>query len=78
MKTFKSSDLTHNRAAVFKEAEKDGVIIQLCRTNGDVIQEFVLLPKLYRVGESSTESGGCFADLLNDCAEAIGDVISEI
>jgi len=42
MKTFKSSDLTHKRAEVFKEAEKGGVIIQQCRTNGDVINEFVL------------------------------------
>lgn len=45
MKSFKSSDLTHKRAEVFKEAEKDGVIIQLCRTNGDVIQEFILSTK---------------------------------
>ena len=45
MKTFKSSDLTHKRAEVFKEAEKGGVIVQQCRTNGDVIQELVLMPK---------------------------------
>ena len=45
MKTYKSSDLTNNkRAEVFREAEANGVIIQQCRTNGEVIIEFVMLP----------------------------------
>ena len=44
MKTYKSADLTHKRAEVFREAETNGVIIQQCRTNGEVIQEFVLIP----------------------------------
>ena len=43
MKTYKSSDLTHKRAEVLKEAKANGVIIQECNTNGDVRQEFVLL-----------------------------------
>lgn len=42
MKTFNSSDLTHNRAEVFKEARKAPVIINQCRTNGDIIEMFVL------------------------------------
>ena len=45
MKTFKSSDLTNKRAEVFREAEKNGVIIQQCRTNGEVISELVLVNK---------------------------------
>ena len=44
MKTFKSSELTNKRAEVLREAEKNGVIIQQCRTNGDVISELVLIP----------------------------------
>ncbi len=42
MKTYKSSDLTHKRAEVMREAELNGVIIQECRTNGEVVKEFVL------------------------------------
>ena len=45
MKTYKSSDLTHKRAKVFEEAEKNGVIIQVRKTNGDVMKEFVLCTK---------------------------------
>lgn len=42
MKTYKSSDLTHKRAEVLKEAKANGVIIQQLETNGEVRQEFVL------------------------------------
>ncbi len=45
MKTYKSSALTHNRAEVMREAEKGGAIIQECRTNGEVVKEFVLVEK---------------------------------
>ena len=45
MKTFKSSDLTHKRAEVLKEAKANGVIIQECNTNGDVRCELVLCTK---------------------------------
>ena len=45
MKTYKSSDLTHKRAEVLKEAKANGVIIQQLETNGVVRQEFVLLRK---------------------------------
>ena len=48
MKTYKSSDLTNKRAEVFREAEKNGVIIQQCRTNGDVISELVLIPNSWK------------------------------
>lgn len=43
MKTYKSSDLTHKRAEVLKEAAKNGAIIQQLETNGQVRKEFVLL-----------------------------------
>ena len=33
------------RADIFNEAEKDGVIIQDCNTNGDVRREFILVNK---------------------------------
>ena len=45
MKTFKSSDLSHNRAEVMREAELNGVIIQERRTNGDVVKEYYLVTK---------------------------------
>ncbi|MCP4265052.1 MAG: hypothetical protein GY777_05665 [Candidatus Brocadiaceae bacterium] len=45
MKKYKSSDLTHKRAEVMREAENSGVIIQECRTNGEVVQELVLAGK---------------------------------
>lgn len=45
MKTYKSSNLTHKRAEVLKEAKESGVIIQECNTNGDVRQEYVILTR---------------------------------
>ena len=46
MKTYKSSDLTNKkRAEVFREAELNGVIIQKCRTNGEVISELVMVSR---------------------------------
>ena len=45
MKTYKSSTLTHHRAEVMREAENNSVIIQECRTNGEVIKEFVIVAK---------------------------------
>lgn len=42
MKTYKSSDLTHKRAEVLKEAKANGVIVQQLETNGEVRQEFVI------------------------------------
>jgi len=44
MKTYKSSDLTHKRAEVLKEAKANGVIIQQLETNGEVRQEYLLHP----------------------------------
>ena len=43
MKKYKSSDLTHKRAEVLKEAKVNGVIIQECNTNGDVRCEYLLI-----------------------------------
>ena len=42
MKTYKSSDLTHKRAAVLKAAREEGVIIEERRSNGEVINEYTL------------------------------------
>ena len=42
MKTFKSSDLSHNRADVLKAAREGGVIIEERRSNGEVIAKYVL------------------------------------
>ena len=45
MKKYKSSDLVHKRAEVMQEALDNGVIIQLCKTNGDVVDELVMKKK---------------------------------
>ena len=44
MKTYKSSDLTHKRSEVLREARANGVIIEERNTNGDVRQEFIIYP----------------------------------
>lgn len=43
MKRFKASDLTHNRAEVMKEAKVNGVIIECRNTNGEVVDELVMV-----------------------------------
>ncbi len=43
MKKYKSSELTHKRAEVLKEAKANGVIIQECNTNGEVRCEYVII-----------------------------------
>ncbi|QDP67555.1 MAG: hypothetical protein Unbinned5350contig1004_62 [Prokaryotic dsDNA virus sp.] len=45
MKTYKSSDLTHKRAEVLREAKLNGVIIQERNTNGEVRCEYVIISK---------------------------------
>lgn len=45
MKKFKSSDLTHNRAEVLKEARENGCIIEERNTNGDVRSEYIIIKK---------------------------------
>ena len=42
MMVYKSSDLTHKRAEVLKEARNAPVIINQCRSNGDILDVFVL------------------------------------
>lgn len=42
MNTYKSSDLTHNRAKVLRDAKVDGAIIQQLETNGNLRCEFIL------------------------------------
>lgn len=43
MKAFKASQLASKPAEIFAEARKEGAIIQQCRTNGEVIEEFVMI-----------------------------------
>ena len=45
MNIYKSSDLTHKRAEVMREAEKHGVVVQMLETNGKVRKEFVMMSK---------------------------------
>jgi hypothetical protein len=43
MKTFKASHLVKKPAEVFAEARLNGAIIQQCRTNGEIVEEFLLI-----------------------------------
>ena len=43
MKTFNASDMAHKRTEIFNAAREDGVIIQKKNTNGDVLEEFVMI-----------------------------------
>ena len=42
MKTYKSSDLTHKRAEVLREAKANGVIVEERNTNGEVRGRYVI------------------------------------
>ena len=50
MKRYKSSDLTNKRAEVIKEARDKGVIIECRNTNGEVVDELIIMAKsdIYR------------------------------
>jgi hypothetical protein len=43
MKTFNSSDLAHKRTEIFEAAKADGAILQRKNTNGEVLEEFVIV-----------------------------------
>ena len=43
MKTYKSSDLTHKRAEVFKAAREGAVVIEERRSNGEGIETYCLV-----------------------------------
>lgn len=43
MKAFKASQLASKPAEIFAEARKEGAIIQQCRTNGEVVEEFAII-----------------------------------
>lgn len=45
MKTFKASDFARSPEKVYEEALINGAIIQQCRTNGEVKEEFILIKK---------------------------------
>lgn len=44
MKTFKASDFARSPEKVYDEARLNGAIIQKCSTNGEVKEEFAILP----------------------------------
>lgn len=46
MKTFNASDLAHKRTEIFEAAKDEGAILQKKNTNGDVLEEFVLMVKM--------------------------------
>ena len=64
MKVYKSSDLTHKRAEVLEEAEANGVIIQQLKTNGTVIQEFLL------IADKPLRDSGHSIQMVRDMTEA--------
>jgi hypothetical protein len=43
MKTFNASDLAHKRTEIFEAAKSGGAILQRKNTNGDVLDEFVMI-----------------------------------
>tara|TARA_R110000824_G_scaffold395615_1_gene596430 strand:- start:92 stop:274 length:183 start_codon:yes stop_codon:yes gene_type:complete len=45
MKTFNASQLSHARREIFEAARDDGATIQVKNTNGEVLEEFVMVCK---------------------------------
>ena len=45
MKTFNASQLSHDRREILTAARDEGAIIQSKNTNGEVLEEFVMVPK---------------------------------
>ena len=74
MKTYKSSDLTHKRAEVMREAEKNDVIIQERRTNGEVTKEFVILPTIHNILTLNRSCGDVEMFHVDDNLLADGDL----
>jgi hypothetical protein len=56
MKTFNASDMAHKRTEIFEAAKSGGAIIQKKNTNGEVLEEFVMIrnngPAIYALGDS--------------------------
>lgn len=45
MKTFNASDMAHKRSEILEAARQDGAVIQRKNTNGEVLEEFILVRK---------------------------------
>jgi phage terminase small subunit len=45
MKVFNASDMAHKRTEIFEAARDDGAILQKKNTNGEVLEEFVMVPR---------------------------------
>ena len=59
MKTFNASDLAHKRTEIFEAAKDEGAILQKKNTNGEVLEEFIMISnnsesiwELYQYDES--------------------------
>ena len=51
MNKYKASALSHKgRSAILDEAKKQGVIIQRCKSNGEVLDEFVMVERITQTG----------------------------
>ena len=61
MKTFNASDMAHKRTEIFEAAKSDGAIIQKKNTNGEVLEEFVMVlmtnKAIYDLHQSSEMMG---------------------
>ena len=45
LKTFKASKFQHQPGEIFDAAREKPVVVQRCKTNGEVIEEFVLIKR---------------------------------
>lgn len=56
MKTFNASDLAHKRTEIFEAAKDEGAILQKKNTNGEVLEEFIIIrnsgPAIYALEEA--------------------------
>tara|TARA_R110002049_G_scaffold143473_9_gene305598 strand:+ start:1265 stop:1468 length:204 start_codon:yes stop_codon:yes gene_type:complete len=66
MKTFNASDMAHKRSEIFEAASTIGAIIQRKNTNGEVLEEFVLIK-----GDSWNELNGFTGSINNELKEAL-------
>jgi hypothetical protein len=65
MKTFNASQLSHDRREILTAARDEGAIIQSKNTNGEVLEEFVMVPKylIERLIDESVELCKVITDL---------------
>ena len=64
METFSSSQLSKKPAEVLAAAREDGAIIQIKRTNGEVLEEFLL------IADKPLRNSGHSIQMVRDMTEA--------